>query len=153
MKILILGGTVFLGRHVTQAALDRGHEVTLFNRGQSHPELFEGDVEKIKGDRNEDLHLLKGRTWDACIDPSGYLPSHTEASGRQLAECVSHYTFISSISVYARFTANMDESASLAELADASDATEYSDENYGPVSGEFVVITKYQTSLQSCTKT
>ena len=133
MKILILGGTVFLGRHITQAALDRGHEVTLFNRGKTHPELFEGMVEKIKGDRSEDLHLLDGRAWDACIDPSGYLPAHMTASGKQLTDCVAHYSFVSSISVYAKFVANMDESAPVVELPEGADANEYDNDNYGPL--------------------
>ena len=73
MKLLILGGTVFLGRHLTEAALARGHEVTLFNRGQHNPDLFP-DVEKLRGDRDGGMDALKGRTWDAVIDTCGYAP-------------------------------------------------------------------------------
>ena len=70
VNLLILGGTVFLGRHTVEAALARGHEVTLFNRGQHGPELFP-DVEKLRGNRDGDLSALEGRRWDAVIDPSG----------------------------------------------------------------------------------
>ncbi|MCB0144972.1 MAG: NAD-dependent epimerase/dehydratase family protein, partial [Caldilineaceae bacterium] len=73
MKLLILGGTVFLGRHLVDAALARGHEVTLFNRGQHNPELYP-DVEKLRGDRDGNLEALRGRTWDAVIDTCGYVP-------------------------------------------------------------------------------
>jgi 2'-hydroxyisoflavone reductase len=70
MRLLILGGTVFLGRHLTEAALAAGHTVTLFNRGQRNPELFP-EVEKLRGNRDGDLEALRGRRWDAVIDPSG----------------------------------------------------------------------------------
>jgi 2'-hydroxyisoflavone reductase len=73
MKILILGGTVFLGRALVESALNSGHEVTLFNRGKTNPGLFPG-VEEIHGDRKESLDSLAGRTWDAAIDTSGYFP-------------------------------------------------------------------------------
>ena len=67
MRILIIGGTRFLGRHLVEAALARGHEVTLFNRGKSNPGLFP-QVETILGDREKDLDKLKGRIWDTVID-------------------------------------------------------------------------------------
>ena len=70
MKILIIGGTRFLGRHLVDSALARGHEVTLFNRGKSNPDLFL-NIETILGDREHDLHKLAGREWDAVIDTSG----------------------------------------------------------------------------------
>lgn len=70
-KLLILGGTVFLGRHLVDAALARGHAVTLFNRGQHNPELFPA-VEKLRGDRDGNLAALRGRSWDAVIDTCGY---------------------------------------------------------------------------------
>lgn len=99
MKILILGGTRFLGRVLVEAALASGHEVTLFNRGKTDPELFP-EVEKLVGDRNGDLEALKGRSWDAVIDPSGYLPWSVRESAELLAGAAGHYTFISSVSVY-----------------------------------------------------
>lgn len=100
MRLLVLGGTVFLGRHLVEAALAAGHTVTLFNRGRRNPELFPG-VEKLRGDRDGDLESLRGRTWDAVIDPSGYVPRIVRASAELLAGSVGQYTFISSLSVYA----------------------------------------------------
>jgi 2'-hydroxyisoflavone reductase len=99
MKLLILGGTKFLGHYVVEAALARGHEVTLFNRGQLNPELFP-EVEKLRGDRDGGLDALKGGRWDAVVDPSGYSPRVVRDSARLLADAVEHYAFISSQSVY-----------------------------------------------------
>ena len=73
MRILIIGGTRFLGRHLVDAALARFHEVTLFNRGQSNPHLFP-QLETILGDREKDVNRLKGHLWDTVIDVAGYLP-------------------------------------------------------------------------------
>jgi 2'-hydroxyisoflavone reductase len=100
MKVLILGGTRFLGRHLTEAALARGHEVTLFNRGKSNGELFP-HVEQLRGDRDGDLEALKGRTWDAVLDTSGYYPDQVRAVAELFKDSLQHYTFISSCSVYA----------------------------------------------------
>jgi len=74
MKLLILGGTQFLGRHMAEQALAAGHEVTLFNRGSQGRRLMAG-VEQLQGDRRGDLSILRGRRWDAVLDPSCYLPS------------------------------------------------------------------------------
>ena len=132
MKLLILGGTVFLGRHLVEAALARGHEVTLFNRGQHNPELFP-EVEKLRGDRNGDLAALVGRRWDAVIDTSGYVPRVVRASAELLAEAVEHYTFISTISVYSDFNhPTMDESAPVGRLDDPS-VEQVTGETYGPL--------------------
>ncbi|HEV7860203.1 MAG TPA: SDR family oxidoreductase [Pyrinomonadaceae bacterium] len=110
MKILIIGGTVFLGRHLVEAALARAHEVTLFNRGQRHPELFP-EVERLRGDRTGEMEALRGRRWDAVIDTCGYVPGVVRASAELLAGSVEHYTFISSISVYGDATGSViDES-------------------------------------------
>jgi 2'-hydroxyisoflavone reductase len=73
MRILILGGTIFLGRALVEAALERGHAVTLFNRGRSNPGLFP-NVEELHGDRTVNLSAIEGCCWDAAIDTSGYLP-------------------------------------------------------------------------------
>jgi len=129
MKILILGGTVFLGRHLVDAALARGHEVTLFNRGQHNPELYP-QVEKLRGDRDGNLAALEGRRWDAVIDPSGYVPRLVRASAELLAEHVGHYTFISSLSVYDDTRSpGFDESTALAAMEDP--ASEDVQQNYG----------------------
>lgn len=132
MKLLILGGTVFLGRHIVEVAQVRGHEVTLFNRGQHNPDLFP-DVEKLHGDRDGGLAVLSGRQWDAAIDTCGYVPRVVSASAELLSHAVRHYTFISSISVYADFsTANLDESARVGTLEDATIET-VTNETYGPL--------------------
>lgn len=102
MDLLVLGGTRFLGRHLVGAALERGHRVTLFNRGESNPGLFPG-VEELRGDRGGDLAPLRGRTWDAVIDTSGYLPREVRRSAGLLSGSVGHYAFVSSISVYEDF--------------------------------------------------
>jgi 2'-hydroxyisoflavone reductase len=101
MKLLVLGGTVFLGRHIVEAALTRGHEVTLFNRGRHNPHLFPA-AEKLRGDRNGDVGALRGRSFDAVIDTSGYSPSQIGPVADVLGGGVNHYTFVSSISVCRR---------------------------------------------------
>jgi 2'-hydroxyisoflavone reductase len=132
VQILILGGTIFLGRHLVEAALARGHQVTLFNRGQHNPELFP-QVEKLRGDRGADLSPLAGRRFDAAIDTCGYVPRVVRASAELLAPNVGHYTFISSISVYAGYTkAGIDESDPVGTLADPT-VEEVTGETYGPL--------------------
>jgi 2'-hydroxyisoflavone reductase len=100
--LLILGGTGFLGPHVVEQALARGMKVTLFNRGKTNADLFP-EVEKLRGDRDGDLEALRGRSWDAVLDTSGYVPRIVRASAELLAPSVQHYVFISSISAYADF--------------------------------------------------
>lgn len=102
MKLLILGGTGFLGPHIVERAQARGHVMTLFNRGRSNTHLFP-DLEKLVGDRNGDLTALEGRTWDAVIDTSGYVPPQVDASAGLLADAVRQYVFISTISVYSTY--------------------------------------------------
>ena len=116
MRILILGGTRFVGRHLVAAALDRGHELTLFNRG-THSATALPNVETIHGDRNIDLARLQQRTWDAVVDTCGYLPRTVRASAEALSASVERYVFISSISAYADVSvAGIDETAPLAKL-------------------------------------
>ena len=101
MKILVLGGTLFLGRYAVQHALERGHEVTLFNRGKTGPELFPG-CERRVGDRAAgDLEALRGRRWDAVMDISAFgSPSVVRRSVEVLRDAVDHYAFVSSLMVY-----------------------------------------------------
>lgn len=99
MKLLILGGTRFLGRHLAAAAQARGHEVTLFNRG-NYLIADLGAVEVIKGDRHTELHKLQGRHWDAVIDTSGHLPRAVRAAAEVLADGVERYVFISTQNAY-----------------------------------------------------
>jgi len=111
LRILVLGGTGFIGPHLVRHALERGHELTLFNRGRTNAELFP-DVEKLVGDRNNDLTALEGRRWDAVIDNSGYTPQQVKLSVDLLKGACDQYLFTSTRSVYTEFTAEvMDEDA------------------------------------------
>jgi 2'-hydroxyisoflavone reductase len=110
LRILVLGGTGFIGPHMVRRALDRGHEVTLFNRGRTNTHLFP-DVEKLVGDRAGPLDALRGRTWDVVIDNSGYYPSHVRASAEALHGSVDHYLFTSTIDAFRDFReVGLDES-------------------------------------------
>ena len=131
VKILVLGGTKFLGRATVEAALERGHDLTLFNRGETNPELFP-EVEKIRGDRTEDLSPLEGGQWDAVVDPSGYFPHVVRRSAEALKDSVGRYLFVSSVSVYADLSNGPDEDSPRAELGDQpSDEMLPEYENYG----------------------
>jgi 2'-hydroxyisoflavone reductase len=102
MRLLILGGTLFLGRHLAEQATSRGHDLTLFNRGRTAPELFP-EAERLPGDRDGDISALRGREWDAVIDTSGSDPRAVHSSAALLAPTTGHYTFVSSISAYGTF--------------------------------------------------
>jgi 2'-hydroxyisoflavone reductase len=116
VKLLVLGGTQFLGRHFVESALAAGHELTLFNRG-SHA-LFH-EVEQIHGNRLQDLAPLRGRRWDAVFDASCYLPSAARRAAEALRDAVDHYCLISSISVYPTIDGQTVESSPLAALSAA----------------------------------
>lgn len=134
MNILILGGTKFLGRHLVDSALARGHDVTLFNRGRTNPGLFP-QVETILGDREQDIEKLAGRAWDAVIDVAGYLPRIVRLAATGLERSVSRYVFISSISVYPDATLNklgIVESDPVGKLDDET-VEEITGETYGPL--------------------
>jgi 2'-hydroxyisoflavone reductase len=131
MKLLVMGGTQFLGRHVVEVALATGHRVTLFNRGQTNPHLYP-DVEKLTGDRAADLSALLGRTWDVVVDTSGYVPRVVRASAELLASSASYYVFVSSLSVYRDFSARVDESAAVGTMDDET-VEEVTGETYGPL--------------------
>lgn len=120
MNLLILGGTRFLGRALAETALDRGHTLTLFHRGRHGQDAFP-EAEHIIGDRESDLVLLQGRTWDAVIDTCGFIPRVVSASVELLKDRVGHYTFISSVSVYEDLTRlHVKEDAPVATLSDES---------------------------------
>ena len=132
LSILILGGTAFLGPACVEAAKVRGHQLTLFNRGRTNPQLFP-ELEKLKGDRAGDLTALEGRRWDAVIDTSGYVPRHVRNSCELLAPNVSHYVFVSTISVFRDFSKpGMDESAPVGVLDDPT-TEKVTGETYGPL--------------------
>ncbi|MEE8104277.1 MAG: NAD-dependent epimerase/dehydratase family protein [Planctomycetota bacterium] len=130
MRTLILGGTIFLGRHIVEAALARGHEVVLFNRGRHNPEFFP-ELERLRGDRDGDLRALEGRRFDAVIDTCGFVPRIVRASAELLGDACEHYTFVSSLSVFpdAKKTFQ-DEQAPLAQLEDET-VEEVTGETYG----------------------
>ncbi|HEY6836451.1 MAG TPA: NAD-dependent epimerase/dehydratase family protein [Gaiellaceae bacterium] len=118
MRLLVLGGTKFLGRAAVEEALARGHQVTLFNRGQTNSDLFP-EAEKLRGDRDGGLSALEGREWDAVIDPSGYVPRLVRDSASLLEGSTGHYLFVSSGSVYAEpYAPGYDETAPTVGLED-----------------------------------
>lgn len=135
-RILILGGTGFLGPATVEAARARGHRLTLFNRGRTRPGLFP-DIEKLQGDRDprkgDGLKALEGRQWDVVIDNSGYYPRMVAASARLLAPHVRRYIFISTESVYAENNREgLDETDKLAAMPDpASESMGPNFEYYG----------------------
>jgi len=132
MKLLVLGGTKFLGRHAVEVALERGHDVTIFHRGQTNPGLFP-NVKELLGDREGSLEPLSGRRFDAVIDTSGYVPSAVRASAELLADS-GHYAFVSTGNVYADFAHGpLREDDPLATMEDHADR----DPNaYGPLKAE-----------------
>jgi 2'-hydroxyisoflavone reductase len=129
VKLLVLGGTRFLGRHLVESALRAGHTPTLFNRGESAPDLFP-EVDQIRGDRDGGLDALDGRTWDAVVDTCGYVPRLVGEAARRLADRCGHYAFISSISVYREFRSGMGEDEPLCELEDPA-TEEVTGDTYG----------------------
>lgn len=130
MRILIMGGTAFVGRHIAQAALDGGHDVTLFHRGRTGAGLFPGATH-LAGDRNAGLEPLATGSWDATIDVCGYFPRQVGALARALDGRGGQYVFISSTSVYKTPVApGFTEDAPLAGLDDP-EAEEITAENYG----------------------
>jgi 2'-hydroxyisoflavone reductase len=116
-RILILGGTGFIGPHMVRRALAGGHKVTLFNRGRSNADLFP-DVETLTGDRDGQLGALRDREWDVVIDNSGYVPRHVRDSAQLLAPRVRHYIFVSTGSVYAPGQERYDEDSPLLRAPD-----------------------------------
>lgn len=132
MRILVIGGTRFLGRHLVEVALERGHDVTLFNRGKTNADLFPS-VTKLRGDRDSDLSALQGHTWDVVIDTCGYVPRVVSASARALVNATNLYVFISSISVYAEDNnSTINESSRLAAMPDET-VEQVTNETYGPL--------------------
>ncbi len=132
MKILILGGKRFLGIALVEAMLKEGHTPTLFNRGQTNPDLFP-DVKNLIGDRDGDLKSLRWRKWDAVIDTSGFVPRVVKQSAEALSGKCDNYTFISTVSVYQDFNRpDISEDYPLAQLEDPTDE-DYAGNAYGPL--------------------
>jgi 2'-hydroxyisoflavone reductase len=127
VNLLVLGGTRFLGRHLVQAALERGDRVTLFNRGRTNPDLFP-EAEKLRGDRTSDVSALREGCWDAVVDVATYLPRVVRLSVDALRDRIERYVYVSSVSVYADQSVPPVEGAAVSELADPDDE---SVESYG----------------------
>ena len=141
MRILILGGTRFIGPHQVKYALDRGHEVSIFTRGQTQPPFFQDyfeRVEQLVGDRDNDLSALEGREWDAVIDNSASYPRWVAMTTELLRGQVDRYLFVSSISAYADFAAvGIDESYPVGQL---SSPDVESMREYGPMKAKCEAI-------------
>ena len=140
LRILILGGTGFTGPYQVRYALSRGHKVTTFNRGKTHPGELPNEVEQLIGDRNGQLDALKGRKWDIVIDNPTTLPAWVRDAAQILKGNVERYVFISTVSVYADTNNGVDETALLAkydgpdaykETLEAMKASGY--KTYGPL--------------------
>jgi nucleoside-diphosphate-sugar epimerase len=130
LRVLILGGTGFIGPHFVDALHEGGHTITLFNRGKRDPEAKPG-IEQLLGDRNGQIEALQGRDWDVVIDNSGYTPKQVKATVELLDKHVQHYIFISSIAAYADFKIpNIDEDYKLAEWK-GEDLDTVTGESYG----------------------
>lgn len=118
MKILVVGGSIFLGRHLVEAALAQGHQLTTFSRGRHDIPKHRHPVEKLRGDRHGDVSTLDGREWDAVIDTCGYLPGGVRHLMNGIDRSrVGHYTFVSSVSVYPEYPlTGLDETAPVATI-------------------------------------
>jgi 2'-hydroxyisoflavone reductase len=129
MRLLVIGGTRFLGKHLVPRARAAGHDLTVFHRGMSGCSGEPG-VEHLHGDRQKDLDLFRGRSWDAVVDTCGFVPRVVRASAEALAGSVDRYVFVSSISVYREFRTGMTENDDVARLADPT-VEEITGETYG----------------------
>ncbi len=133
LRILILGGTGFIGPHEVEYALERGHTLTLFNRGRTNPGMFPA-VKKLRGDRGSDLSALEGGEWDVVLDNSGFYPRHARLSAQLLKDSVDRYMFVSSISAYDNSLLPGAEEHD-APIATMDDPTDESEGPYGPSYG------------------
>ncbi len=132
MKILLIGGPRFAGRALIDEALARGHEITTFNRGKTNADLYP-EIEKLHGDRDGQLDALKGRTWDAVVDTSGYTPGIVRQSAELLRDAVNTYVFVSSISVYSDPINGADENSPVQSMPEGASLEEVTGETYGPL--------------------
>ncbi len=148
-RLLILGGTGFIGPHMVEYALSRGHTVTLFNRGRTNTHLFPG-VEKLVGDRNNDISALEGREWDVVLDNHSTLPRWVRMTAQLLKDSAEQYVHVSSISVYATDTPELngwkstepgsserermriDEDSALMQLPHGHEGEEVTGRTFGP---------------------
>lgn len=135
MNILVLGGTQFVGRHIVEALLVRGHRVSILTRGRTADEL-PIDVERLRGDRDagaNGLNSLRGRNWDACVDVSGYTPRQVRPSAELLSNRVNRYVFISAVSVYGDPRERPVRETQSRLTPAGEDVAEITSETYGPL--------------------
>ena len=145
LRLLILGGTGFIGPHEINYALERGHKVTMFNRGKTAPDMFP-NVERLIGDRNGELDALKGREWDAVIDNSGFFPRHARLSAELLKGNVGTYLFVSSISAYDSDALTVKDDEFSAKYAAMDRPLDESEHIYGPTYGARKALCEQEVS-------
>ena len=145
LRLLILGGTGFIGPHEINYALERGHEVTMFNRGKTAPDMFP-NVERLIGDRNGELGALEGRQWDAVIDNSGFFPRHARLSAELLEANVGTYMFVSSISAYDSDALTLEDDEFSAKYAAMDRPLDESEHIYGPTYGARKALCEQEVS-------
>ncbi|GAA2583384.1 SDR family oxidoreductase [Dactylosporangium fulvum] len=145
MRMLVIGGTRFVGRHIVEDALSRGHDVTLLHRGQTGKDLFPA-ARHVLADRNRDLSVLADGAWDVTIDVSGYFPRQVREIADALDERAGRYVYVSSVSVYDRPKPGFREDAPLRELVDPT-IEEVTDETYGALKAacERVAVERFGT--------
>lgn len=131
VKMLVIGGTSFVGRHLVEAAKDNGHELVLFNRGKTNPGVFEG-IRHIQGDRKTDAHILGNEEWDAVIDTCGYTPNDLKPVIVAIKNKTNLYMFISTISVYDNYK-NGRPNENSSTLSQQIETDEVTGETYGPL--------------------
>lgn len=148
MRVLVLGGTKFLGRYIVDSALKHGHKVTVFNRGLSNKEVKSG-VEYLIGDRKDNLEALKGRTWDAAIDTCAYLPWHVQKSVELLPDSVEHYTLISTMSVYSNLEKEITDENTAVEIMTEEQIEEVKNDATGEAMGKYYGGLKYLCELEA----
>jgi 2'-hydroxyisoflavone reductase len=146
LEILIIGGTKFIGKHITDAFVERAHHVTQFNRGIT-ASARRDDVRTIHGDRTNDLERLGDQRWDAVLDMCGFTPNTVERSARYLEDKTERYVFLSSVSAYDQeLTSGPDEDAPLLRLPEGVDKSIFVEKQYGALKAlcEGVIVSTFR---------
>lgn len=143
MKILIIGGSQFLGRAIIDSAIANGHHVTIFNRGKTNPDFVPDNVTLIHGDRTKDLHLLDDMHFDCVIDTCGYIPSIVKQSALYFSCKIASYCFVSTVSVYSDLSISNDEDGQRATCS--PEETTVTGENYGAMKAlcEDIILSEF----------
>jgi 2'-hydroxyisoflavone reductase len=149
MKLLVLGGTQFVGRHIVEAALARGHAVTLFHRGKTNPGLFPQGTEEILGDRDGGLGQLQGGTWDQVLDVNGYVPRLVRDSVRALSAAAERYLYISTLSVLADHSVSGQTESTPRVSFEGVTTEEITGETYGPLKAACEAVVEREAAGRS----